>query len=115
MGFGSKIHAHIIYVFTILMKEKWAENAVQAYLWGIFTHKGGSLAILSDNGSEFKNAILTDPCEKLGIKRLYSNPSHLQAKLRIESKHNLLKRTLTRLLDSSNLECHNVLPFAGYC
>ena len=39
------------YVFAILMKEKSAENVVQAYLSGIFAHKGGSIAILSDNGT----------------------------------------------------------------
>ena len=36
------------------MKEKSAENVVWAYLWGIFGHKEGSVAILSDNGREFK-------------------------------------------------------------
>ena len=41
---------HTPYVFAICMKEKSAEN-VQAYLSVIFTHKGGSIAILSDNGT----------------------------------------------------------------
>ena len=37
-----------------------AENVVQAYLSGILilTKKGGSVAILSDNGTEFKNKVL---------------------------------------------------------
>ena len=38
------------------MKEKSTENVVQAYLSGIITHKGGSIAIPSDNGTEFKNS-----------------------------------------------------------
>ena len=50
------------------MKEKSADNVGQAYLSGIFTHIGGSIAILSVNGIELKNAILTDSCEQLGIR-----------------------------------------------
>ena len=42
------------YVFAIWMKEKSAENIVQAYLACILVHKGGSVAILSGNGTEFK-------------------------------------------------------------
>ena len=33
------------------MKDKSAENVVQAYLSGIFTQKEGSKAIPSDNGT----------------------------------------------------------------
>ena len=43
------IYKYMPYVFSILMMEKSTENAIQAYLSGIFAHKGGSIAILSDN------------------------------------------------------------------
>ena len=66
------------YVFTVPMKEKSAENIVQAYLSNIITHKGGSVAILSDNGTEFKNKILNEVCDQLSIKRLFANPFHPQ-------------------------------------
>ena len=42
MGFNSNMH-----VFAILMKQKSAENVVEAYLSSLFTHKGCSIAILS--------------------------------------------------------------------
>ena len=51
---------HMSYVFAIPMKEKSAENIVLAYLSGIFAHKGDSIAILSDNRTEFKNMVLDD-------------------------------------------------------
>ena len=41
------------------MKKRSAENVVQAYLSGIFTNKGGSIATLSDNGTDSKK-VLTD-------------------------------------------------------
>ena len=37
---------HTSYMFTILMKEKSAENVIQAYFSGISAHKGKSEAIL---------------------------------------------------------------------
>ena len=99
-------------VFAILLKETSTENVVQVYLSGIFAHKGGSIAVLSDNGTEFKNTVLTDAFEQLCIKKLYSNLFHLQGNSRTENVFNFLKRTLTKFLDSSNLEWHELLPFA---
>ena len=48
------INQYTSYVFTVSMKEKSAENIVQAYSAGILSHKGVSVAILSNNGTEFK-------------------------------------------------------------
>ena len=41
------------YEFTVPMKEKSAENVVQTYFSGLLAHKGGSVAILNDNVTEF--------------------------------------------------------------
>ena len=53
MGLDSNF-IHMFYMFTILMKEKSADNVVETYLSGILAHKGGGVAILSDSGTEFK-------------------------------------------------------------
>ena len=58
------------------MKEQSAENVVQAYLSGILAYKGESVAILTDNGTEFKNKVLNEECDHLGIKQLFSNLFH---------------------------------------
>ena len=36
----------MLYVFAILMRANSAENVLKAYLSGIFSHKGGSIACL---------------------------------------------------------------------
>ena len=113
MGFKRNM-LHTSYVFAIQMKEKTTDN-VQSYLSGIFTHKGGSIAILSDNGTEFKNTVLNDACVQLGIKRLFSNLFHSQGILRITNVHNFLRRTLTKFLESSDLEWDGLLAFTCYC
>ena len=69
---------HIMHVFAISMKERSAENHAQAYLSGIFSHKGGSIAILCDNGTEFKITALNEACNQLSIKRIFPNPLHPQ-------------------------------------
>ena len=76
----TEICLNTLYVFTVPMKEILAENVVQAYLSGILAHKGGNVAILSDNGTEFKNKTLNEACDQLGIKRFSSlfHPNAIQ-------------------------------------
>ena len=78
------------YVFTIPMKGKSDENAVQAYLFGVFAHKEGSIAIHSDNETEFQNT------HQLSIKRIFSNLFYPQGNSRIKNMHNIFKRTFTK-------------------
>ena len=70
MGFNSNMHADIICVHPT-NERKLLENVAQVYLLGTLTHKGGSIAILSDNGTEFKNTILNESCEHLCIKKFF--------------------------------------------
>ena len=97
------------------MKEMSAENVLQAYLSEIFAHKWTSIAILSDNGTEFKNTALNEACKQCGIKRLFSNLSHLQGNSRIKNMHNFLKKTFIKFLESSDLEWDELLQFVCYC
>ena len=53
MGFNSNMYVLII-CMCYTDEGKSAENIVKAYLSGIFTHKGGSIVFLSDNGTELK-------------------------------------------------------------
>ena len=46
---------HTSYVFAVPMKEKSAENVIQAYVSGILADSGGGVAIFSHNGTECKN------------------------------------------------------------
>ena len=62
------------YVFTVSMKEKSAEIVIQAYLSGIHANEVGSVAILSDNGTEFTVMLLMKHVINLELKG-YS-PTH---------------------------------------
>ena len=97
------------------MKEKSTENVIQAHLSGILAHEGRSVVILSDNGIEFKNKVLNETYNQLGIKRLFSNLFHPQGNAIVENVHNFLKWTLTKFLKHIVLECDKLLPLTCYC
>ena len=46
------------YVFCIPSKTKIAEEVLQAYVDNVYSKFGGSMKILSDNGTEFKKKSL---------------------------------------------------------
>ena len=43
------------YVFYVPLKTKMAEDIIQAYIDNVYSKFGGSLKMLSDNGTEFKS------------------------------------------------------------
>ena len=86
------------------MKEKSAENVIQPYLSGILAQKGRGVAILSDNITEIKNKVLSEVCDQLYIKRLFANLFHPQGDAKVENVQNILKKTLTKFMDSSDIE-----------
>ena len=45
------------YIFCVPLKTKTAEEVIQAYIDNIYSNFGGSMKILSDNGTRFKNKI----------------------------------------------------------
>ena len=78
-------------MFTIPIRKKSAESVVHAYLSGILVHKDGSVAILQDNGPAFKNKVLNEVCDQLGINKLFPNPFHPTGNVKVENVHNFLK------------------------
>ena len=55
------------YVFCVPLKTKSAEEIIQAYIDNIYSKFGGSMKILSDNGTEFKNKIFEQVAKELGV------------------------------------------------
>ena len=63
------------YVFCVPLKTKTAEEVIQAYIDNIYSKFGGSMKILSDNGTEFKNKIFEQVAKELGVvHKLYTPP-----------------------------------------
>ena len=53
------------YVFCIPLKTKMSEEVIQAYIDNVYSKFGGSLKILSDNGTDFKNKMFEEISKEL--------------------------------------------------
>ncbi len=58
--------------------DKTASTVAVTYLCEIFAEFRGSCRILTDNGTEFKNAVFTHITQELGVKHVRSSPYHPQ-------------------------------------
>ena len=100
------------YTFCIPLKTKTAAEVVKAYVDNIYSKFGGSIKILSDNGTEFQNELFTQVAKELGVEyKIYTPPYHPQSNGRIEGFHNFLKACLSKHV-SSRLEWDDVVPLA---
>ena len=80
------------YVFCLPLRTKTAEEVIQAYIDHVYSRFGGSLKILSDNGTEFKNKLFEQVAKELGVEyKLYTPPYHPASNGHIEGFHAFLK------------------------
>ena len=91
---------HTRFVFCIPLKTKSAEEF------------GGSEKVLTDNGTEFKNKLINEVCEQLGVKhKIYSPPYRPQSNGRIESFHYFLKACISKYI-MPQVKWDDVVPLA---
>ena len=89
------------YVFCIPLKSKQASEVLQAYIDNVYAKFGGSLKILSDNGTEFKNQLFEKMAKELGMKhKIYTAPYRPSSNGRIEGFHNFLKACIAKHVSS---------------
>ena len=98
------------YVFYVPLKTKMAEEVLQAYIDNVYSKFGGSIKILSDNGTEFKNKIFEQVAKDLGVV-LYTPPYHPASNGRIEGFHAFLKACISKHI-SPQLEWDDLVPLA---
>ena len=100
------------YVFCIPLRTKTAEEVIQAYIDNIYSKFGGSIKILSDNGTEFKNKIFEHVAKELGVvHKLYTPPYHPASNGRIEGLHAFLKACIAKHI-APQLEWDDIVPLA---
>ena len=85
------------YVFCVPLKTKTAEEVIQVYIYNIYSKFRGSLKMLSDNGTEFKNKMFEQIAKELGLGyKLYTSPYHPALNGRIEGFHAFLKSCIAK-------------------
>ena len=94
------------------LQTKTAEVVIQAYIDQVYAKFGGSLKILSDNGTEFKNKLFEQVAKELGVEyKLYTSPYHPASNGRIEGFHAFLKACIAKHV-APQLEWDALVPLA---
>ena len=100
------------YVFYVPLKTKITEEVIQAYIDNVYSKSGGSLKMLSDNGTEFRNKMFEQISKELGLEyKLYTPPYHPALNGRIEGFHAFLKAFITKHM-VPQLEWDVLIPLA---
>ena len=100
------------YVFCVPLKTKIAEKVIQAYIDNVYSKFGGSLKMLSDNGTEFKNKMFEQIAKELGLEyKPYTPPYHPASNGRIEGFDAFLKACIGKHV-APQLEWDVLIPLA---
>ena len=93
-------------IFCVPLKTKTAEEVIQAYIDNIYSKFEGSMIILSDNGTKFKNKIFEQVAKELGVvHNLYTPPYHPASNGRIEGFHAFLKACIAKHSTTAGMGC----------
>ena len=100
------------YTFCIPIPNKMAKTVLKAYMDSVYCQFGGSIKILSDNGTEFKNKLMEEVSKELGVEyKIYSPPYRPQSNGRIKSFHYFLKACIAKHI-APQLEWDDIVPLA---
>ena len=85
------------FTWCIPIKLKKATDVARTYMQHVYSILGGSMKILTDNGTEFKNEVFREVLQKLGTEKLiHSPPYRPQSNGQIEGFHRYLKACIAK-------------------
>ena len=100
------------FTWCIPIKSKKATDVARAYMQHVYSILGGSMKILTDNGTEFKNEVFKEVLQKLGTEKLiHSPPYRPQSNGRIEGFHRYLKACIAKHV-RNGLEWDQIMAMA---
>ena len=103
------------FTWCVPLKTKTAEEVTKAYMDQIYCSFGGSIKILTDNGTEFKNKLFKEVVSKLGMEfSIHSPPYRPQSNGKIEGFHRFLKTCIGKHINYG-LEWDELTPMATAC
>ena len=103
------------FTWFVPLKTKTAEEVSKAYMDHISSNFGGSIKILMDNGTEFKNKLFKEVVKKLGMEfSIHSPPYRPQSNGNIEGFHRFLKACIGKHINY-RLEWDELTPMAMAC
>ena len=100
------------YTMAVVIPSKSAEVIVKAYMDHVYSIFGGSSCMLTDNGSEFRNDVFDEVCDKLGLKRVYSPVYTPHSNGKLEGFHHFFKACISKHIRGNQLEWDEIIPLA---
>ena len=102
------------FTWCIPLKTKTAEEVTKAYMDHIYSNFGGSIKILMDNETEFKNKLFKEVINKLGMEFSIHSSHRPQSNGKIEGFHRFLKTCIGKHINYG-LEWDELTPMATAC
>ena len=103
------------FTWCVPLKTKKTEEVTKAYLDHIYSNFGGSVKIMMDDGTEFKNKLFNEVIEKLGTEFSIHSPPYLpQSNGKIEGFHRFLKMCIGKHINHG-LEWDELTLMATTC
>ena len=103
---------HTGFTFCIPIPDKSAATVAKAYINNVYCWFGASHKILTDNGKEFKNALLNEVAKEIGVEhKIYSPPYHPQSNGKIEAFHYFLTACMSKHMRTFG-DWDDVVPLA---
>ena len=112
----SRGHCYALTAVCMLTGFTWCvEEVVKTYMDHIYCNFGGSMKILTDNGTEFKNKLFKEVINKLGTEfSIHSPPYRPQSNGKIEGFHRFLKTCIGKHINYG-LEWDELTPMTTAC
>ncbi|KAI5152326.1 hypothetical protein ENBRE01_2744 [Enteropsectra breve] len=100
------------FAWSFRLKEKSAIVYATAFK-GLFYTEGVPKILHTDNGKEFKNALLDELCTELNIKRVFGRVRHPQSQGQVERFNQTLKRRLGKAVEGSGrwIDAHDKVVY----
>jgi len=102
------------YIVLIPCRDKTAVTVAR----GIFDHvfmKYGAGEVLSDNGTEFKNQLLSELCRLLGVQRAYTTSYQARTNAVCERSHSTVNSMLAKCVQDNQKDWSDHLAYVAFC
>ena len=100
------------YTMAVATPNTAAQTVVKAYMDHVYSVFGGSSRMLTDNGSEFRNDVFDEVCDKLGTKRVYSPVYTPQSNGKLEGFYRFFKACISKHIWGNRLKWDKIVPLA---
>jgi hypothetical protein len=101
-----------VWLFALLSK---TADEVAEHIFNLICTFGAPVAILSDNGKEFDNKLLTELVDKFGIVLHHCQPYHHETQGSVERSHRDIGLLLNKLCDGDFTHWEQTLPLVQLC